>query len=256
MPYAGAVFGRLNRFCIVLTVALVLVAGVAPKADAQTPFRFDWSGTLNSQSVVVELFFNANPNGGTPNLFDIVTNSASGTVRTAGTPSNILANFNTSTITNSTTAAADMQFYFAPSGPHGGNNGGSGHYDANTATNFFGFRIDTDAGNSYFIGDTLDTANNLDAVVLLSGTGAAVGVAADTAGTHTITQVPGPLAGAGWLSWLAVMLMGLVWRWQGKRSAAVGPAGNCEANAERQRLLTKIRSWLAAPTQREAPRAT
>lgn len=57
--------------------------------------------------------------------------------------------------------------------------------------------------------------------------------------------LPGPLAGAGMLSWIATLLLGLVWHRRGKRGEVAAPADK-RSDVERQWLVAKMHSVLPA----------
>lgn len=219
MPYTEGICGRIGRFYLVLLVAVVLAASMAPKANAQ--FQFTWTGgTISGQSVVVSIVFNATETFGGSGIYNI-NSLISGSI-TDKTPDGenldaMVNGFTTETIGGFTPRSQ----FFLPAGGTG-SAGTSGHYAAASGSQIGGFRIETNLATNP---DFLFYANvGLDEVARAASGNVLLAVTSTSTGTHTITQVPGPLAGAGMLSYLAVLLMGLVWRWQGKRRAGAVPA--------------------------------
>lgn len=228
MPYAGAVFGQLGRFVVASMVALVFAASMAPRANAQ--FQFTWTGgNISGQSVVVSILFNATETGLGTGIYDI-TGLISGSIDDlddAGSGENLDATVSGFTTDTYQALTPRNQFFF-PAGVVGA----SGHYANVDVGNSLigGFRIETDLATNP---DFIFFADPVQDLVYRTPSGN-VGTTLITTfdGTHSITQVPGPIAGAGMLSWLAVMVMGLAWR--------------------RQWLLAKARTWLAARWLRDA----
>lgn len=225
MPYMGAMRVQAYRFMTALVIGLVLAGGIAQRADAQT-FEFTPTGAFTSGVTTFStLTITANPTSnllfGNANLAQYNITGISGTfagnaitgllapgtnVGGRSVPNAFVSN--AAGLTGTILAARD---------------------DANSVlAHGIGF---TTSAASFLICNTVSgfecspNAANFSSTLQVYSSGPIPGVG----GFTSAVAVPGPLAGAGMLSWLAVMLMGLAWR--------------------RQWLLAKVRVWLAAVKQ-------
>lgn len=235
MPFAGGLLSRLGRASAISLFAIVLVAGVVQRAQAQN-FTFtpasefaNGGGSVLFSSLTITASATSNEFLGLANYFQYNITGISGT-------------FNGDAITGLLTPGTDV-------GPMGATislannavftNGSqltgqviTGRDDGNSVL-ASGFGFTTSAGN-FLVCDSDCVPANGAAGTALFVFGSAGQINSSFGGFDSAVAVPGPLAGAGMLSWLAVMVMGLAWR--------------------RQWLLGRMRAWLAAMQQLRQPR--
>lgn len=220
MPYARAVFGQLGQFCIVLMVAFVMAAGVAPKARAQQ-FQFDFSGTAGGTPLVIQVIVTATQAcDSSPANCWRANSVVSGTVNYNNTGNTAVTGLGTADILGDT---INNEFFVPNTG-----NGVSNVFDIYTDAPFGSLNgiVFTDMTRDYIFYDRSASTSSS----MIGSPGASLHTHLNLSSSPTmVTAVPGPLAGAGILSWLAVMLMGLAWR--------------------RQWIISKTRTWLAVVRQ-------
>ena len=202
---------RSRILCLTLAVT-VMIHGVESARAAD--FNFDWSGTLGGQTVVVDALLTASFNAGT--TYDVT--SVSGTVTTGGIIENIIVGLGPTSVGSLTSR---QQFLTS------GGVGPSGHYLASTGSSFGGFTFSTSTHDYGTFGGVTDGLARWD-------TGTNLGnVTENLSAPHSITQVPGLVAGTGLLSYLLIAMVGAWWR------------GRILLNAGRS-WLNKFRSGRAA----------
>lgn len=216
MPIELATSRRFRRFLAVSLLAVVLTAFIVPRAHAQI---FEWTP------------FNEFTNGGGSVLFSLLTVTLNPTglgnsTRTEYTVAGISGTFQGQSIS-----------ILAPNTNVGGrmvnnrvfhNTSNGNVFTGNpTAPTMFseGFGFSTSAGN-FVVCDsdcTLASGQSTNTMFVFNSAGAQL---SGTSGRFEFAAVPGPLAGAGMLSYLAALVMGMAWR--------------------RKWLLAKLRHWLEA----------
>lgn len=211
------------RACTFLFVWLTALAAVfaSQTANAQT-FRFTWSGTISgagigSQLIDISILINASLKSGTTNHYDVtgftngtVTDKTDDGVNLSGA---IEANPSTTPVFGSLTPRNE---FFSS----GGATGVNGYFAPTAGSDIGGFRFASTTGHEYLIyggeAPPADQMYILDNGVLPIGNFMTSG----GADAFSITQSPGPLAGAGILSYLVTILLGLAWRHEWLRSQA------------------------------------
>lgn len=198
---AANIAGHAGRLFIASCLALILVAGLSQRAEAQT-YRFQFSG--NPSSLIVDVFLTTIDASGTCAGCRQATGIDGGGANTWQQGAN---NGTITALGSATIDSVTPNFIFNPSKTSGVGDGVFRNGDAITL-------LSTAANNN--VGSDRDIILWANGSVDRSSVSPAgsnqTGGGGDVGGSFTLNQVPGPLAGAGMLSYLAVLLMGLVWR--------------------------------------------
>lgn len=195
---------KIIRFFTLIILALIAFISMTPRVEAQQ-FLFTFAGTTTSSSIWnLSLVINATIIAGDHYDADSYDAASTFSINGAdqGTVTLAAPTFNGQTINNTFFAAG------GGSGPYG-----IFSHDASSAADGLGWSAN---GTDYFISreDFFASGNNLIAGTSTFGEGiidpeSGTGVFSSN---PAINPVPGPLAGAGILSYLAVLLIGLAWR--------------------------------------------
>lgn len=192
--------GHAGRLFLASCLALIFVAVLSQRAEAQV-YRFQFSGPT---SLMVDVFLTTIDASGTCAGCRQATGIDGGGANTwsAGIDNGAISALGSATIDSVT-----PNFIFNPSKTSGVGDGVFRNGDAITL-------LSTAANNN--VGSDRDIILWANGSVDRSSVSPAgsnqTGGGGDVGGAFSVTQVPGPLAGAGMLSYLAVLLMGLVWR--------------------------------------------
>lgn len=211
------------RTCILLFAWLTALAAVfaSQSANAQT-FRFTWSGTVSGISITdrmldISVLIQATLTPGSTNHYRVtgfsngkITDNDADIVDLTGT---IEEKPSTTPVFGS---LAPRNEFFSSGGAAGVN----GYFAPTAGSDIGGFRFASTTGHEYLIyggeAPPADQMYILDNGVLPIGNFMTSG----GADAFSITQSPGPLAGAGILSYLVTILLGLAWRHEWLRSQA------------------------------------
>lgn len=216
MPYSNFIRRRNGQITAVISFFLLCFIGLAPAVKAQVPYSFTFQPPTSGTEIFANLVILATNIGNTytatgiqSGTFDGATiQSIAGTWQWSGIDGDG-ATFGTGTL-------ASPRLDFTTATPVGNAGPTSSFRLVSASGSGFDWRVYADVG------------------LLFNESRCQASSGCPNPGV-SVSAVPGPLAGAGMLSWLAVTVMGLVWR--------------------RQWLLAKARTWLAAVRQRHAQAA-